>query len=70
MSKSLREAYRETIERDANLIEALLQDVRDGLDHANPLPLRKYAQCISTVADSMHGALDMYEELRNADISE
>ena len=70
MSNILKTAYRESIERDLRLIEMLAQDVRDGLDHKKSIPVRKYAQSISTIATSMYCALDMYEELRDADVSE
>ncbi|WP_307755928.1 hypothetical protein [uncultured Cloacibacillus sp.] len=60
---------RDKIEHDVYLMDMLLMDIKDGLTRKKPLPLRQYARCISTVADSMYGVLDMYEELRNADVS-
>ena len=61
---------RDKIEHDVYLIDMLLMDIKDGLTRKKPLPLRQYARCISTVADSMYGVLDMYEELRNSDNEE
>lgn len=66
MTKTLESAYRESSKRDIDLIESLAAELRKGLELKRSLPLKKYAQCIAAIADSMCGILERYEEIREA----